>query len=317
MKKKLLHTLEEAKEADMQDLFQRAYVPTQLSSFEATLRSAKQRQQGQRRAMMVMASLVILSSLYALWPWSSANSIENVRLAPVPTQEIAGQPQETINNQGASLPVAPEESLGSIYGPMNLIISDETGPVIFDGEGTPLLGLRVSVDGEMTEYKTPLTAPGIPLTPGAHYLSFYDQEGEQYGPYWVEIEAGQALEKDFSVMKTPQHLLLLDGKVINRSTSMPTSQPAKTGFWVAKTSTKNGLWVVIDGKSTGYKTPIKKPGIELSAGRHKLEFLDDSGKNYGTYSIMIVAGELNIGDDALRKEAPESAPTSAPSSTGF
>ena len=312
MKKKLLHTLEEARETELRGLFQRAYVPEQLSSFEAALRSAKRRQQGQRRVMMVMASLVILSMLYALWPGSSANTIEGVRLTPVKTQEIAGQP-ETMKHMGGSLAVAPEKTLGSVYGPMNLVISDETGPIIFGGEGTPLLGLQVSVDGQVTEYKTPLVAPGIPLTPGAHELTFYGREGEVYGPYWVEIEAGQALEKDFSILKTPQHVLILDGQEINRSTSMPTSQTAtKTGSLVAKTSIKSGLWVVIDGKKTGYKTPMKKPGIELSAGRHKLEFLDDGGKSYGTHTITIIAGELNSGDYALNKEALESAPTSAP-----
>jgi hypothetical protein len=320
MNKKLLHTLEEAKDADMQDLFQRAYVPTQLSSFEATLRSAKRRQQGQRRAMMVMASLVILSSLYALWPQPSASTIESVRLAPVKTQEIAGQPQETINNTGTSLSITPEKRLGSVYGPMNLVISGETGPVIFGGEGTPLLGLRVSVDGELTEYETPLIAPGIPLTPGAHELTFYDQEGELYGPYWVEIEAGQALEKDFSVMKTPQHLLLLDGKVINRSTSMPTTQTAaKTGTLIVNTYPMIDLEVIIDGKKTGKKTPVGAPGITLSEGKHKVSFSASTGEMYESFIVEITANEVTRQRYRINSatEAPTSAPTSAPSTEGF
>jgi hypothetical protein len=321
MNKKLLHTLEEAREAEMQLLFQQAYMPEQHTSFEAALRSARQRQRGQRRVMMVMASLVILSMLYALWPGSSANTIERVWLTPVKTQEIAGQSHEASNKAGATFSLAPEKRLGSVYGPMNLVISDEAGPVIFGGEGTPLLGLLVSVDGEMTEYKTPLVAPGIPLAPGAHALTFSSREGEAYGPYWVEIEAGQALEKDFSVMKTPQHLLLLEGQQLNHSTSMPTTQPtAKTGTLIVNTYPLINLELIVDGKKTGKKTPVGAPGVSLSEGKHKVSFLASAGETYGSFTVEIIANEITrqrYRISSLSTEAPTSAPASAPSAMGF
>jgi hypothetical protein len=293
MNQKLLKTLEQPNEAAMQELLQRAYLPRRPSTFEEALYQAKLRQQGRRRALVWCASLAVVSSLlYAYWPAARSTKIEAVRLTPV-----AVEAPENASKPAASLVPAPQK-LGSVYGVFQLITQKE-GPLLAPTrlDFTPLSGLRVENDGALTEYKTPLLEPGIPLSAGAHYFVFWAEDGENYGPYWIEIEEGKALHHDFTVNRVPRHPLILDGKEVSFDATTPsvhkaTKTAATDGELVVNTFPLIGLTVMIDGKSTGRKTPVSAPGISLSAGGHQVDFIGPFGEKHGPYWVVMTAGEV-------------------------
>ena len=59
-----------------------------------------------------------------------------------------------------------------------------------------------------------------------------------------------------------------------------------------------GVWVLIDGKETGLKTPIRKP-VALPAGKHVITFVMGNGRRYD-FDVSISAGEITKLDKPLR-----------------
>jgi hypothetical protein len=180
------------------DAMQRAHLPKRLSSFEETLRLARERRLQQRRSLSTVAALgVVLLGVTALaLSWKKAPS-EPQALIPLQAIKIES-PQPSTQETPASVPVVEEpQPAGEKTAPVKKK-EEKKGYLIVNT--FPLIDLFVVVDGRETSYKTPVGGKGIPLSPGEHTLYFSDKRGS-YGPFKVKIEADNTTRERFDLTK--------------------------------------------------------------------------------------------------------------------
>jgi hypothetical protein len=226
---------------------------------------------------VAFASLMVLSALaYTFWPTSKGQTQTGALLQPVPVATSEPTMGQSLDKPAGSFFPIRKEKTGLLVG--NFSINDKF-----------LTGYQIEIDGQMTEYETPIKAPGILLSAGAHNIAFYSGK-KSYGPVWVEIERDKTMVKDFAFIVTPEHPLVVD------ETKKPTGDDpdlpgTNQGHLIVNTFPLIDLAVEIDGKYSGDRTPVTAPGILLSAGKHKLLFTGSEGQTYGPYTIDVVADE--------------------------
>lgn len=190
--------LQQGNEQKLRQLFQGALSHPNPPSFEATLQRAKGSAQSQTRVLWALAAVVLLVA--GGWVFSSLNatqSLPNTKLTPItPSAPEVGGVLPPPASLAATQP-APQKL------PASMGLTQPSQPLGWLEVNTfPLIGLRLFIDGKDTNQKTPVLK-GIPLSPGEHSATFFDANGESFGPYPVKVKANETTRRAFHLTKEP------------------------------------------------------------------------------------------------------------------